>query len=579
MILEYRLKHYISQCRKNSISALRTNSTRRSFKIDLEDDLQEESTSSNSKEIKSSTMDMHFQRTKTAERTVIPAIALEKPQLLVEDIAAREFSDFINEYKGKTPENSKILRKSPFTIGQLLERVEVLALNSSGQGMCLHGGWIIFVGYVMVGEIIKVRIISNLPDYSLGNLEKMEVPSKSRITPVCKYFTICKSCQFLHIPYETQSKHKENIIRRIFNFLLDPSERDIVPTTAPESLVESSGIFQPIIKSPKSLAYRSKMTPHMEKVAHWQTPEDVAIGFNGHPLYDERSLRESEEKKQYFKSQGLKPRSTDVLLDIDSCPLAVPEINAQYSKLRQAIKSNLDKFSRAGATFIIRRSVDNANVHFENKTSNSAITFTAKAHPNAEVTELVSGYFLKFYASTFFQVNPWMLDQAVAAMRREIVRLGPFKNLLDTYCGAGVFGITLSSLVSTVYGIEVDKRLVESAQDNARFNHLRNAHFIVGNAEALFSHRIFSGPTGVDPSNTVVIVDPPRAGCSEAFINQILVFRPKLILYMSCFPWTQAVDAKMLIDSGHYRLARVQPLDFFPQTSHIENLISLERTF
>ena len=293
------------------------------------------------------------------------------------------------------------------------------------------------------------------------------------------------------------------------------------------------------------------MTPHIDKVfRHRKSPELLPpLGFN-----------DIEGKT----------------MDIEACPLTMPEITSLYQKLRRSVLSNLDNFFGAGSTFCLRRSLKKDNGI--GRESPQQPTFKAVADPNAIVTELICGYFLRFNASSFFQVNPVALERAILLMKQEIKGMGPFTNLLDVYSGSGVLGIALSPLVRKVVGIEIDPRLVESANANAKFNQLRNCEFIQGDSSAIFASPLIKA---MDPNSTVVVLDPPRSGVSEHFLTQLLRFRPKGIIYMSCFPWTQALDAKKLLeDSGQgnpYRLRAIQPMDFFPQTTHIECLISISR--
>jgi tRNA (uracil-5-)-methyltransferase len=145
-------------------------------------------------------------------------------------------------------------------------------------------------------------------------------------------------------------------------------------------------------------------------------------------------------------------------------------------------------------------------------------------------------------------------------------------HLIDCYCGSGLFALSAASKFRIVVGIEVNARAVEEATQNAYENQIKNCHFRSASAEYIFAD------IGHYPKETsVVVLDPPRKGCSDDFLHQLYTFAPYRIVYMSCDPQTQARDAQGILNTGKYRILVVQPFDLFPQTRHIECLIVFER--
>jgi 23S rRNA (uracil1939-C5)-methyltransferase/tRNA (uracil-5-)-methyltransferase len=172
-------------------------------------------------------------------------------------------------------------------------------------------------------------------------------------------------------------------------------------------------------------------------------------------------------------------------------------------------------------------------------------------------------------AGEFFQNNPFMLPRLVEYTVRACAG-EPVRYLIDTYCGVGVFGIYGASLFEAVCGIEINPQAIALARANASENGVTNIAFSHGKAEAVFTGLNFP------PEQSCVLLDPPRKGCDAAFLEQLLAYCPARIVYVSCGPDTQARDVAILLKAG-YEVGSVQPFDLFPQTRHIENVISLQR--
>lgn len=278
--------------------------------------------------------------------------------------------------------------------------------------------------------------------------------------------------------------------------------------------------------SPKTFGYRSKITPHFERPFPGRT--DFPIGF----------LQEGSRK----------------IIDIPACPIATDALNAALPKIRENMRSRAAKgeFKR-GVTVLMRETLE--GVVTDHK---------------APVSERVGELTLKFVAGDFFQNNPFILpefvDYGVRAARGDAC-----KYLVDTYCGSGLFALSAAKYFERVLGVEVSEDAVVKARENARGNGLANCEFVAGSSEIIFEKVTFP------PAETAIIIDPPRKGCDEAFLTQLLAFEPQRIVYVSCGPDTQARDLKQILASGKYAIEAVQPFDLFPQTRHIENVAVLKK--
>jgi 23S rRNA (uracil1939-C5)-methyltransferase/tRNA (uracil-5-)-methyltransferase len=177
---------------------------------------------------------------------------------------------------------------------------------------------------------------------------------------------------------------------------------------------------------------------------------------------------------------------------------------------------------------------------------------------------------MRFLARDFFQNNPFIVPSLLAHVRAQTAADGA-RFLVDAYCGSGLFALGAAGAFERVTGVEISASSVEFARANAVANGIANASFQVGDAAAIFSGLDF--PSG----ETAVVIDPPRKGCDEGFLDQLLAFGPRTVVYVSCDPATQMRDLKRFLAAG-YALAAVQPFDLFPQTRHLECVITLRRS-
>lgn len=280
--------------------------------------------------------------------------------------------------------------------------------------------------------------------------------------------------------------------------------------------------------SPKQYGYRSKITPHFERPR--QGDSEFPIGF-------------------------LAAGTSRRIVDVPQCPIATAAINSALPELRKKMRSRAARGEfRKGVTMLIR------------ETREGIVT-----DHKAPVSEGVGDLVLHFVAGDFFQNNPFILKDFVDFGVRAARGNNDCKYLVDTYCGSGLFALSAAKYFEKVLGVEVSEDAVVKARENAKANGLANCEFTAGSSEIIFAKVPFS------PEETAIIIDPPRKGCDEAFIAQLLAFAPKRIVYVSCGPDTQARDLQMILASGKYTLEEVQPFDLFPQTRHIENVAILSK--
>jgi 23S rRNA (uracil1939-C5)-methyltransferase len=177
------------------------------------------------------------------------------------------------------------------------------------------------------------------------------------------------------------------------------------------------------------------------------------------------------------------------------------------------------------------------------------------------VREQFAGLTFHLGADTFFQVNTEAAE-ALLEMILQHLNLQGTERVVDAYCGIGTFTLPIARQVQQVIGIEMQAEAIKQARENAQLNNIQNVAFQVGKVEELLPQ--------LDHQPDIVLLDPPRQGCKPEVLQALLKLRPARLVYVSCKPATLARDLQILCEEGAYRLTRVQPVDFFPQTAHVE---------
>lgn len=293
-----------------------------------------------------------------------------------------------------------------------------------------------------------------------------------------------------------------------------------------ELLQRMAGIAAPVnevIGSPREYGYRAKLTPHFHRPKHGEVAE---IGF-------------------------LRTGTRNRLVDVPQCPIATEAINEALPGIREKVRAEAGEFRR-GATLLIREAVE------------GVIT-----DPGAVITEEVAGKRFQFLAGEFFQNNPFILKTLTDYVGREAERDG-CRFLVDAYCGSGLFALTSGERFERVAGVEISENAIHWARKNAVTNGATHCSFQAGDASSIFAGVEFP------PEETAVIIDPPRKGSDEAFLQQLFAFGPKRVVYVSCNPATQIRDLGQFVNHD-YRIDSVQPFDLFPQTKHLECVVTLSR--
>ncbi|PIA16612.1 SAM-dependent methyltransferase [Coemansia reversa NRRL 1564] len=405
--------------------------------------------------------------------------------------------------------------------------------------------WVFAVPFTLGGERARVRSVRHEWGYTQADLLGIGEQSPLRVEAPCKYYGECSGCQLQHLGYEDQLRFKHRVVQRAF--------------THANPLFAGLTVL-PVVHSPLRLGYRTKLTPHFDVHKHNQLSEQVPIGFT----------RSGQRR----------------VLDIEDCIIGTDAVRHGFADARKEARTKMSSFKR-GATLLVRETnvtredgVDIATVPA------SELTKTYTLDPKSWVTDIVGDLKFRYPASSFFQNNASILPAFTGYVRDELKKwsrmlsvsdssAGGLRTLIDAYCGSGLFGIACHMGFERVLGIEISRESISCADYNANINDVKNAEFILGDASKIFER------VGASSDRTAVIIDPPRKGSSPDFLDQLISYGPRVIVYIACGVPAQARDIQHMYSRAKpeavYRIEGVQPFDLFPQTFHVENIVTLVR--
>jgi 23S rRNA (uracil1939-C5)-methyltransferase len=421
--------------------------------------------------------------------------------------------------------------------------VEIEKMAYGGQGLGRANGKVIFVPFTAPGDRVEIEVVREKKDYAEGIPKRVEHGSCLRVKPFCALFGECGGCQYQHLPYPEQLKLKEEAVKDTLHRLTRKGDFEILP----------------VIPSPYDRAYRirAQFKPGMsggKKVLGfyaWRTHRVVEV-LECPLLYPSanRILRGlqgwlDEGNKVSVSNAGLQVSPDEgqgvVLLQIDGS--APPGIGEEICKKIKGVKG----------------------VALEGKQKTSWGELTLRYDwPEIESMQRLH---IQTSGDSFSQVNPyqnWNLMQKVV----EWAGLTGEEKVVDLFCGSGNLTLPLAQRGAKAWGVDQDPQAIDHATENARANHLFNCTFFAASAEEGI-RRVGEEVRSVD----VAVLDPPRVG-ARGILDLLVFLRPRKILYISCEPPTLARDLSRLITLG-YNVKRVQPLDMFPQTYHIEVIVEL----
>jgi 23S rRNA (uracil1939-C5)-methyltransferase len=443
-------------------------------------------------------------------------------------------------------------------------QITITDLNTQGQGVGrLPEGKAVFVPDAVIGDVVDIDVFLDKKEYAVGRITKIEKPSPDRATPACRHFGICGGCQIQHLSYPAQLAFKQKTVQqalqRIGGFT-DIKINPIVPADPIQHYRNKSQI--PIGYDRDILTGFYKVNSHsiVNMNECWVHPTDytkIALAFR--QFLKEQKIHVYDERTHKGLVRHLIIRSSDYLKEtLVGIVINAKEFGGSERLIAFAEELN-EKLNYKIASIVINTNQEKTNRIMGEKTE--------PIYGSGFITEKIGKYFFKVSLDTFLQIHHNQAEKAYALIHE---RLQPgMKLLIDAYCGIGAITLNVADKAEKVIGIEENKQAIKDAKRNALNNDIHNTEFFCGSVERYD----FAQHGQLD----AVIVDPPRKGLEKSVTDVLRLTAPQQILYMSCDAATLARDLKLLTADNTYKIIDVTPFDFFPQTTHVECVVELQR--
>jgi len=462
-------------------------------------------------------------------------------------------------------------RKKP-----LLEKVEITDIGSEGKALGRVDEKVVFVPMLVPGDVVDVQVTKKRKNYMEGYVVKQHKFSEMRQEPVCRHFGICGGCKWQHLPYNKQLEFKQQQVRDNFERL---GKFDFPEPRA-------------IIGSDNEYYYRNKLEYTFSN-RRWFTEKEMSPGG----------------ELSHSNALGFHvPGKFDRIVDIEKCWLQDDMSNRIRNSIKEyALRNKLDFYDSREhrgylRTMVVRTSSTGElmlilNLAYEDsEKGESLLSFISDSFPeitslmyviNNKMNDTFNDLDVRLYAGrdhiieemgglkfrvgpkSFFQTNTGQ-SHKLYSLARDFAALTGKETVYDLYTGTGTIACYLASGSKKVIGLEYISEAIEDAKINSRINALENTEFYSGDIKELLNPGFMSKHGFPD----VIITDPPRAGMHESVVRTIIETGADRIVYVSCNPATQARDIALLTEK--YEVSDVQPVDMFPQTHHVENVVLLK---
>lgn len=451
--------------------------------------------------------------------------------------------------------------KCPVVQGQDYE-VSVTDLGIHGEGIGKVEGFTVFVPGALPGEKAKVRISRVKKSYAVGKLIALKETTPHRVKPECPVYDQCGGCQISHISYEEQLAIKHHSVVSVIERIAGEDGslvESVIPAAHPFGYRNKMAIPAGFVKGVPSLGYYRQGTHDIVPTAFCNIQKEennellrfAAEFIRRHSIscYNERTGKGS--LRHVMGRVGDDGKLMVVLITATRDLPCEEEWVRKMTEALPFVVSIYHNVQDRKGNVILGKTIRKLYGSDTLKASIGALQFE------------VSPY-------SFFQVHKEQAE-VLYSKALEFAQLTGEETVIDAYCGTGTISLYLAQKAKHVLGIEIVPAAIEDAKKNAIRNHVENADFIAADAGVIMP-KLYKQGTRPD----VIVMDPIRAGCSEEVLKAAAGMEPKRIVYVSCGPSTFARDAKILAQMG-YQLKKVQPVDMFPQTMHVELVALLER--
>lgn len=459
---------------------------------------------------------------------------------------------------------------------KILSAIEITGMSSDGRGIGKTEGKVVFVDFAAEGDIADVAINRSRKNYAEAEIVSLLNASALRETPHCSHFGVCGGCKWQHIQYVEQLRFKKQIVEDAFRKIgrLDfPEVADVLGASSPYfyrnkldfAFTERRWLNEDEIQSRKTFEHRNGLGFHVpgnfwgvldvEKCYLQEEPSNkIRDAVKEFALKNGYTFFNLKEQHGLLRNLLIRNSSLGEILVLLSF---FENDEEKIEKLLNHLKEKIPNIT--SLQYVINPKKNDTIYDLDIK------TYSGKNH----ITEQLGKYFFKVGAKSFFQTNSKQA-KVLYDVAREFAALQPQDVVYDLYTGVGSIAIYISGACKSVSGVEQIDDAIADAKENARTNNVSNCSFHSGDVRMVLKEDFIAANGKPD----VVITDPPRAGMHEDVAKTLLQLESPRIVYVSCNPATQARDLQILSDK--YEIKRVQPVDMFPNTTHIENVAQLE---
>ena len=433
-------------------------------------------------------------------------------------------------------------------------------LSFEGKGVVKLSYGTVFVDGLFPGEEAEIEIQYKRAGSYFGKVHRLITKSKDRIQPKCGVCTACGGCQLQQLSYPAQLEFKTNKVKEAFR-RHNIENINVANTIGAENPYEYRNKIQvPIGRDPHghivSGFYRSG--------THKIIPIEKCF------IEDARAGKIILELKKLMKEFHYAPYDEDTRSGLVRHVLI--RTSAHYDEVMVTLVTNKDEFKGKNAfvkEWVKRCPNIKSLIQNINKRDTNVILGEKERtlFGPSFIKDSILGINFLISSKSFFQVNPEQVEK-LYSKAIEFANLSKEENIFDAYCGIGTISLCASKYVKKVTGVEIVKEAIVDAKKNAKLNNIINAEFLLGDAGEVFEKLVSNGE-----KYSTVFIDPPRKGLDQKFINTLLTLLPEKIVYVSCEPETLARDIKLL--SEKYEIKKIQPVDMFPMTFHVETIVEL----
>ena len=438
-------------------------------------------------------------------------------------------------------------------------------------------GKVIFIESVVPGDVVDVQLGKNKKDWAEGRPLRFHAYSSFRVEPFCQHFGTCGGCQWQMLPYEKQLEYKQRQVRDNLQRIGKVSLPDMLPILGAEETRYYRNKIEYTFGNKRFLQKNELNDPLVSGV------QDVA-GFHARGLFDKvvdiqtcylqaeptnairLAVRDFARARNYSFYDIRNHTGFLRTMQVRLCTTGELMINIvlgedDEEKREELLRHISQQFPQITTLLYTINTKRNDSLH-----DLEPIPWKGKGY----VIEKLEDFQFKIGPKSFFQTNTKQGEQ-LYRVTREFAELTGKETVYDLYCGTGSIGIFVSKNAGKVIGVEMIEAAIEDARENAALNNLRDAVFFAGDVIDICNDEFFAAHGKPD----VIITDPPRAGMHEKLVRKILDMEAPTVVYVSCNPATQARDLNLLDEK--YEVTRIQPVDMFPHTLHIENVVQLKR--